>query len=325
MQKPLIKAGLPPTSVSMSLNTAALFGRVSRSRDQPILPINDSALTKDGKPAFYCVHSVSGVAGTDFVHLAQRLDPAVRFFGIQAPLSEMRKADFGGSIESIAKHYTDALMEFQPQGVIHLGGYCVGGVIALEMARLLTNNGRQVGLLAVIDGAPENTGSSMSRWDPRYWLDVISNLPNWFSHADLVRSKSFRSLLTSLATNASAIGWGVLGLRRGEKLTGGYSMDGIMDLSIYPSEHRLFINRLYSALFSYLPKSYGGDIVVYEAKTAPLLYSPQISRTWAQFAPQSQVVRIVGTHIGIMREPYVERVASDLERRIKEWRGAKNP
>jgi thioesterase domain-containing protein len=97
-----------------------------------------------------------------------------------------------------------------------------------------------------------------------------------------------------------------------------------MDLSIYPSEHRVFINRLYSALFNYLPTAYAGDIVVYEAKTAPLLYSPQIARTWSRFAPQSQVVRVLGTHIGIMREPYVASVASDLGRRLKEWRVAAN-
>ena len=308
-----------PTSMSMNLNTAVLFARVSRTLNQPILPINDSALTDDGKPAFYCVHSVSGSAGTDFLHLAQRLDKGVRFFGIQAPPSEMRKAEFGGSIESIAKHYVETLMKYQPEGVLHLGGYCVGGVIAWEMARLLTEAGRQVGLLAVIDGAPENTGLGISRWDPRYWFDLIRNLPHWFGHADLVRSKSLRSLITSLATNASAIGWGVLGLRRGQKLKGGYSMDGIMDMSNYPADQRVFINRLFSALFSYRPKSYSGDIIVYEAKTAPLLYSPQIARTWSRFAPQTQVVRILGTHIGIMREPYVGYVASDLGKRIEEW------
>jgi thioesterase domain-containing protein len=306
----------------MTSNTAALFARSSRNSGQVILPINDIARSEvPAKQAFYCVHSVSGVAGSDFLPLAHRLDPAVRFFGIQAPLSQMREPDFGGSIESIAAYYTDALMRFQPEGPLHLGGYCVGGLIALEMARFLADAGRSVGPLVVIDGVPENTGGSSGLWRPSYWLDVIRNLPGWIDHADLMRSKSFRSLLTSLANNASAVGWGVLGLRRGEKLRGGYAMDSMMDLSIYPPDHRLFINRLFAALNSYVPKSYAGDIVVYEAKTAPLLYSPQIGRTWSRFAPQSQIVKIIGTHIGMIREPYVEVLANDLAKRIEAWRG----
>jgi len=40
---------------------------------------------------------------------------------------------------------------------------------------------------------------------------------------------------------------------------------------------------------------------------------------WSQFAPQSEIIRIVGTHISMMREPYVDALAIDLRRRIVEF------
>jgi thioesterase domain-containing protein len=301
-------------------NTSALFARVSRNSERVILPINDGALGNDTSiPAFYCVHSISGVAGTDFLDLARRLEPTVRFYGIQAPPKRIPNVDFGNSLESIADHYADALVKFQPEGSLVLGGYCVGGVIALAMAENLRARGREVGLLIVIDGAPENTEAVLRRWEPRYWLELGRNLPRWISHGDLMRNWSVHSLAWSLSRNASAIFKGAIGLKRGQKFGGGYAMDEMMDLSIYPPAHRMFINRLFGALNAYVPAKYSGKVVVYEAKTTQLLYLPLIGGTWRKLAPQSEVVGIVGTHSGMMREPYVAALAQDLRRRIAEF------
>jgi thioesterase domain-containing protein len=178
--------------IGLALNTTALFGRVSRHSERVILPINDSALGIDTHgPAFYCVHSASGVAGTDFLALAHRLEPSIRFYGIQAPAKEMLDDKFGTSVESLAEYYAEALVRFQPTGPIVLGGYCVGAIVALEMAKNLRARGREVGPLVVIDGVPENTGVPLPRWTPRYWLDLVRNLRGWLVHADLMRNWTF--------------------------------------------------------------------------------------------------------------------------------------
>lgn len=297
--------------------TNVLFARAVRGSEQVILPANEAARTGDPNvPAFYCVHSVSGAAGTDFLDLAQRLDSAVRFFGIQAPPKRMADDQFGESIEAIADHYADALVRFQPTGPFVIGGYCIGAVVALEMAKNLRSRGREVGPLIVIDGVPENTGVIFRRWTPRYFLELGRNLRGWIVHADLMRSRSFHSLMWSIWSNASAIVKAAIGLKRGEKLGGGYSINDIMDVSRYPPVQKSFINRFFAALYAYAPPEYSGEVVVYEAKITRLLYLPQLGRTWMRFAPQAEVVGIVGTHISMMREPYVDALASDLRRRI---------
>jgi thioesterase domain-containing protein len=298
-------------------NTSALFARLSSNSDRIILPVNDSALVK-GPPRnpFYCVHSVSGAAGTDFVELAGLLDPTVQFYGIQAPAKKMQDVNFGSSLEALAETYVEALVAFQPTGPLLLGGYCVGAVIAFEMARMLRQRGRNVGPLIVIDGVPENTGISPHRWRPDYWIALVGKLPGWIKHADLMRNMSLRSLLRSLSTNAIAIGKRAIGRTPYEKLLGGYSIEGVMDLSNYPEAQRAFINRLLGALFDYVPGEYAGDVVVYEAKTTPLLFLPRIGYIWQRFTPRVQVESVLGTHIAMLHKPYVNALADDLHNRI---------
>jgi len=293
-----------------------LFARALRSSERVLLPINESAMATDvPRPSFYCVHSVSGAAGTDFLSLARRLDRTVNFYGLQAPPKLMQDPQFGASIEGLADHYINALVKFQPEGPLMIGGYCIGAIIALDMAKKLRAMGRELGPVIAIDGAPENI-EVLSAWNPTYWAEMARNVPRWLMHADLMRSRSVHSLMWSLSKHAVAIGKGALGLKRTEKLGGGYSIDRVMNLSLYPAEQRLFINRLFSAMFSYFPEQYPGDVVVYEAKVAPLLYLPQVGRTWHRIAPRSEIVGIVGTHIGIMHDPYVSALADDMRARV---------
>jgi thioesterase domain-containing protein len=77
----------------------------------------------------------------------------------------------------------------------------------------------------------------------------------------------------------------------------------------------LFVNRLFEALFAYKPKSYADEVVVYEAGVKPLLSSPQIGRMWQSFAPKAEVIEIVGTHISMMHDPYVDALADDIRKR----------
>jgi thioesterase domain-containing protein len=294
------------TASSTSNVTSAnsmLFARALRSSERVVLPINEAAMRADpSRPSF------SGAAGTDFLNLARRLDRTINFFGLQAPPKLMQDPEFGASIEGLADHYVQTLTKFQPEGPLMIGGYCIGAIIALDMAKKLRALGREVGPIIAIDGAPENI-EVLRGWNPRYWAELARNIPRWLLHADLMRSRSLHSLMWSLSKHAVAIGKGAMGLKRTEKLGGGYAIDRIMDLSLYPPAQRLFINRLFSALFSYTPDPYPGEV----------LYLPQIGRTWHKIAPRAEIVNIVGTHIGIMHDPYVSALADDMRERVSKF------
>jgi acetoacetyl-CoA synthetase len=54
----------------------------------------------------------------------------------------------------MAESYLDALNELQPQGPYILIGYSFGGLVALEMAQRLLENGKTVALLVLVDAYP---------------------------------------------------------------------------------------------------------------------------------------------------------------------------
>jgi amino acid adenylation domain-containing protein len=106
--------------------------------------------TKGDKPPFYCVHGAGGNV-LMFRELAERMAAhGFPFYGLQA-----RGLDGGQqylkSVEEMATYYLKEIREFQPEGPYYLGGFCLGGQVAFEMAQTLRQQGEEVALLAVID------------------------------------------------------------------------------------------------------------------------------------------------------------------------------
>jgi amino acid adenylation domain-containing protein len=108
----------------------------------PIVPIND-------RPILFLVH---GAGGNILLYreLARRLAPDMAIYGFQSQGLD-RKAGPLTSIEEMAVRYVEELRRFQPQGPYYLGGYCMGGTIAYEMARILRNEGEEIGIVAMLD------------------------------------------------------------------------------------------------------------------------------------------------------------------------------
>jgi thioesterase domain-containing protein len=296
---------------------AALFARVAGAA-RVILPINDAARDEaNASPAFYCVHSLSGAGGTDFLHLA-KLMPEAKFYGIQAPTAKMHDPSFGGSVESLAEFYVDVLTKFQPSGRFFLGGWSAGVIIGLEIAQKLRARGRVVSLFAAIDAVPENTRLGLPNWHPLYLLELGANSLAWFVNDVLMTKGSLRSLLQRGFAKVTAQAKVLRPNWRGNREGGTESVEAFMDLSRYPAHERSFMSRLYAALFAYTPRKYAGTAVAYEATKKPLLHLPQVGRIWSALAPRSTVVRVKGTHLSILRPGDVEALAKDLEKRIVE-------
>jgi amino acid adenylation domain-containing protein len=105
------------------------------------------------RPPFFCVHPSGGTAFC-YVNLARSLGPEQPFYGLHAPFGATiggEEKTVGATIEEMAAHYITAIQTVQPQGPYLLGGWSLGGVIALEMAQQLQRQGHDIGVLAIID------------------------------------------------------------------------------------------------------------------------------------------------------------------------------
>jgi len=101
------------------------------------------------KPPLFLVHGAEGNVLL-YRSLAASLGSDQPVYGLQSQGLDGSEL-FEPKLESIAEGYCRELQSVQPAGPYYLGGYCLGGTIAFEMARQLKQAGESVALLAMFE------------------------------------------------------------------------------------------------------------------------------------------------------------------------------
>jgi amino acid adenylation domain-containing protein len=156
-----------------SIQAAELFLRIRRTfgRDLPLstlfradtvekLAVELAASSSDAyptvvaiqpngsRPPFFCVHGGAGI--TLYLQgLAGRMDPDQPFYSIE-PEGLDGKRFKRTTIEAIAAHYVAEIRKIQPNGPYRIGGYCFGGIVAVEMAQQLRRAGEEPEVVALL-------------------------------------------------------------------------------------------------------------------------------------------------------------------------------
>src|SRR4029077_19925254 len=82
--------------------------------------------------------------------LSQHLGDDQPFYGLQSVGLDGSCPPLTG-IEEMASAYVKEIRRAQPQGPYFIGGYCMGGTVAFEVAQQLQRDGETVALLAMFD------------------------------------------------------------------------------------------------------------------------------------------------------------------------------
>jgi thioesterase domain-containing protein len=120
----------------------SLLRAARAARPGSIVPIETAGSLKP----FYGVPGHNGDVFC-FVRLARSLAPHVPFYGLQPP--GLEHSTPLARVEDLAAHFVRELVQQQPEGPYQIGGYCLGGLTAFEMARQLRAMGREVGALVL--------------------------------------------------------------------------------------------------------------------------------------------------------------------------------
>ncbi|WP_246095364.1 non-ribosomal peptide synthetase/type I polyketide synthase [Streptomyces roseicoloratus] len=134
-----------PLSTLFARPTIELLAQVVREAGaeqerRALVPVR----TTGSRTPLVFVHPVGGDV-LCYAELAELLGEEQPFYALQLPDAELP------SVADMAAHYVAAVREALPEGPYRLGGWSMGGVIALEMATQLTAAGAEVDLLAVVD------------------------------------------------------------------------------------------------------------------------------------------------------------------------------
>ena len=138
---PLVSIVRAPTPAAMAREVLTDIGRGQSGA----VPLQESG---NRTPIFF-VHPGDGDV-LAYAQLARRLGADQPSYALRA-----RGIDDGrplqGSLEEMASDYVDEIRQVQPHGPYIVGGFCVGGPIAFEMARQLDAAREQVASILLLD------------------------------------------------------------------------------------------------------------------------------------------------------------------------------
>ncbi len=190
------------------------------------------------------------------------------------------------SIEFITAQYVAAIRATQPEGPYYLAGESFGGIIALEVARILTAASESVPLVALMDtwcpGFERNSGLT-SRLHTH--LHAFLNDPTGYPRKTL--SSVTRRLRSHFLPNQHA----------------GDKAPNVMEAREIARA---------KALSGYRATPYHGHVVLYRASEREPLEPEDRCLGWSKILHDLDVVDVPGDHLGILEPPNVSLLAEHL-------------
>lgn len=111
-------------------------------------------------PPIFMSHGIGGRM-SDLIPVASHISTLKPIYGVSAPGADGSAGSFD-SIEGLAQSYLDPILKQQPEGPYFLIGYSLGGLAFFEVARRLSERGKNVALLAMIESYPHTRALPLS-------------------------------------------------------------------------------------------------------------------------------------------------------------------
>ncbi len=262
------------------------------------------------KPPLFLVHGVGGGMFWGYANLARHLAP-------DQPLHAFKSRGLDGeeefgTIEEMAAAYVTDLRAFQPRGPYLLGGYCFGGNVACEMARLLRAAGEEVGQLVLMNCVPHGGGYVRGRptpvWLGRYLVNLYGLLAQLHASGPEAKRAYFRWKWGAMKQKVRR--W----LGRPEERTPEFEVGETVDLAACSVEQRGLWAAHVRALCRYRIQPFDARVVLLRSRLHQRYCSFAHDCGWGEFALGGVTVRIVpGAHESILEEPHVGLLATQLQ------------
>jgi amino acid adenylation domain-containing protein len=289
---PLAALFKAPTIESLSIILRQETDASSRS---PLVPIQPHGSERP----FFCVHPVSGNV-LCYRALARRLGAQQPFYALQARgLDDDEEPRT--QVEAMAGDYLEAVRAVQPHGPYLLGGWSIGGLIAFEMARQLQAQGEEVRLLALFDTKAPNAEGESEVFDdaslPASFALHLGLSPEQLQDAaDALSQAQTEDYLSFMLEHAKAAN----------------IIPHDMSLARLRQQFRVFDANIRAAR-SYQPASLPAGIALFRAAERPPGAHADTTLGWSRLGLEKiEVHDAPGSHLTMMREPYVSVLAERL-------------
>ena len=311
--------GLPITLLFQYPTVAQLSEVIEQQRPSDawsaLVPIKEGGK----RPPFYMVHGGAGHV-FNYQKLADSLAKDQPFYGVQPP-------DWTGyrveppQVEALAQRYVQEIRQFQPEGPYYLGGFCFGGMVVYEMARLLQKAGQEVALLALIEPSALGDRKSLFLQKQEGVGPQVGELPLFGFDKDVPQS---------FMGKVRRAGYGIM-MRSRRRLMRTFLQVKRLIFALYVAsgapimrQHRDYYLMEFVTGKSrklYRPDgSFDGQIDMFMVQRNRFLNQ---TLGWDKVASGGvQMYQFATDHIGVIQEPYVKEVAAALQARLDETQQA---
>jgi thioesterase domain-containing protein len=235
-----------------------------------------------------------------YVALSRRLGREQPVYGLQSRgLDPDHKPTT--RVEDMAAEYLQELTALQPEGPYHLGGWSMGGVIAFEMARQLTAQGKSVASVVLIDSNIHTGRVKKNGMDDATLLLALAQHHGLFLDGADPMFEDLRSLSLDeqlefflekgAAYNQLPLGIGVPQLRH---------LFELFKANVHAAE-------------SYRPVKSEHQIILLQAADAPPRHAATTLKRWKKVAEVVEAHRLPGDHYSIVNEPHVAVLAEQIK------------
>jgi hypothetical protein len=204
----------------------------------------------------------------------------------------------------MATRYIKEIQSVQPEGPYFLGGYCMGGTIALEMGRQLCERGHEVGLLAFFETYHWARRPPRPKWGKvyAYGQKIEFHLRNSLL-LDRVGQRQFLYEKAKVLRSRTGVWYGMALSKLGRRAEQRGAQHALV-ARVWEANER--------APFHYVPGVYPGRITSflpikeYSANKAP-------GMDWRDVASGGVETHVLPVYpAGMMVEPFVRRLATEL-------------
>jgi amino acid adenylation domain-containing protein len=255
------------------------------------------AIQPDGsRRPLFLIHPAGGHV-FPYAHLARHLGSDQPCYGLQARGLEEGQEPHS-RIEDMAAYYIEALRTVQPTGPYLLGGWSMGGVIALEMAQQFHAQGQRVALLALLDTRIPTDDEEIDDEDfeARLLVDFVRYFGLSLDPRDALARLPKHELLALVLEHAKRA--------------------GLMPSDIEVTHAEPFIELCkadFRATRNYVLHHYPGQITLFKAGQELTATSHDPTLGWSEWAGGGVDSYVVpGNHATMVYEPHVEVLAEKL-------------
>lgn len=290
--------------IAALVDTPTIEGLAERLREAemrpgpPMLVLNSAGARR---PLFF-LHGDFAGGGFYSRSLARELGPEQPLYAIH-PHGVTGPAVLG-RVEAMADDHLKVLRAAQPAGPYLLGGYCDGGLVALEMARRLRADGEEVPVVMLLDSTAPTRGvrllGGLAAIGDRLGRTPIEQrgdrLARWRARDEAARERLryYRARLREARGTSPGAGWALIA-RRLHALAGRPAavprVDGDGSSRIAPG----LTAHYRRAFLAYVPAPYPGRLAVLRSQSPG---DPRPDLGWASVNRHVQVHAIPGDHLG---------------------------